>query len=264
MPISNKHELIFIHIPKCAGSSIERAINADIRGYSKPNYRKLYGWDPINKVYMHHLTPQELIDKNYISKKKWDEYYKVVIVRNSWDKVISDLKWFIKRGVKVNCFEDYINGRGVFDDIFNNKNSFNYRGEHIRSQLDYFYLNDEIIKYDKVIRFNNIDEELLDVCNDLNLKPDFFKFRINANSRKEHYSHYFTDEMLEMVYQKYKLDIDFFKFHFEDKREPEEKVETFKINELISYKPETKKIAFPKKVRNKIKYEIRKIRYFFE
>lgn len=92
--ISHKHKVIFIHIPKCAGSSVETAFGINVND-NQLNEENLFGWDNKNKIYLQHATPQQLIDLKILSPKIWDEYYKFVIVRNSWDnqcQIFSGLK----------------------------------------------------------------------------------------------------------------------------------------------------------------------------
>ena len=73
--ISHKHKCIFIHIPKCAGSSIETAFGVDVNNNTL-NEEYLFGWDSVNKLYLQHATPQQLIDFKLIAEENWKAYYK--------------------------------------------------------------------------------------------------------------------------------------------------------------------------------------------
>lgn len=82
-------KIIFIHIPKCGGSSIAAGLfdSVGIRfgTYLKIKDRKKYfsGDD------MKHATAATY--KN--TMKSWDDYYKFSVVRNPWDRFVSALNW---------------------------------------------------------------------------------------------------------------------------------------------------------------------------
>lgn len=217
--ISHKHKFIFIHIPKCAGSSIETAFGIDV---NKSNLldEQLFGWDPKSKIYLQHATPQQLLDFNLISQDEWDSYYKLIIVRNTWDKVMSDFFWFKSTKNFRGTFEDYLFGKNDFA-RFMNFGEKSYRGDHLTPQIDFMFYNSKKIKYDKIIYFdkNNLDEKLTGVVRDLDLPSDFFKRKVQVGKKfKSHYSKFYTNKMKNQVYRKYKKDIDFFDFKFEDKK----------------------------------------------
>jgi len=217
--ISHEHKVIFIHIPKCAGSSIETAFGINVNN-NQLNRENLFGWDDYNKLYLQHATPQELIDLKLISKKQWNNYYKFIIVRNTWDKVMSDFFWFRETKKFKGNLDDYLNANNDFS-RFINKGEITYRGDHLTPQIDYMFLDSELIKYDSVIEFNkdSLDKELIKLSDDLNLSKDFFKRKVQVGKKfKQHYSKFYTNKMKEQVNLKYKNDIDFFNFKFEDQK----------------------------------------------
>ena len=78
--ISHKYKCIFIHISKCAGSSIESAFGINLSNNTHTNNLNLYGWNEDNKLFLQHATPQELLDNKFISLNQWESYYKFIIV----------------------------------------------------------------------------------------------------------------------------------------------------------------------------------------
>lgn len=217
--ISHKHKCIFIHIPKCAGSSIENAFGIDVNN-NKLDRENVFGWDDKNKLYLQHATPQELIDFNIISREHWSEYYKFIIVRNSWDKAMSDYFWFKETKRFTGAFDDYINAKNDFL-RFMNKGEENYRGDHLTPQLDYMYLDNQLINYNRIIYFDKstLDDKLIDLAKDVKLPDDFFKAKVQVGKKfKNHFSKFYSNRNRDLVYQKYKSDIDYFNFSFEDKR----------------------------------------------
>ena len=102
--ISDNFKFIYIHIPKCGGSSIEREFETFAKwgdfviGSTRLGYNlekvlyKLYGIDK-------HTKPKQLAE---IIGNKWDEYTKVTIVRHP-KKVIESYYKFGKRRASEIC-----------------------------------------------------------------------------------------------------------------------------------------------------------------
>lgn len=225
--ISHKHKCIFIHIAKCAGSTIENAFGVDIADQSQDNHKNLFGWDDSNKLYLQHATPKELLSYGLIDEKTWDDYYKFVIVRNSWDKSISDYFWMFRKEHLKGSFIKYLNRSGKFKQKLTDNSNMEYRGDHLTKQIDYFKLNGALIKYDKVLYFDQLKSGLPEVAKDLGVPHNFFDKKINVNPKKIHYSQYYSYRMIKKVEKIYKEDIQFFGFKFEDQRTFKEKVLNF-------------------------------------
>ena len=68
--ISDKHKIIFIHIPRTSGTSIESAFKFNM-----------------DKVGGKHLKASEI--KKNIGNDKWNNYFKFSIVRNPWERFAS-------------------------------------------------------------------------------------------------------------------------------------------------------------------------------
>ena len=65
MPVSDKYKLIFIHIPKNAGTAITNTLDMYDIGH--------HGWQYYKSKY-----PQ-----------KWEQYKKISVTRNPWDRLVS-------------------------------------------------------------------------------------------------------------------------------------------------------------------------------
>ena len=84
MVVIHKKKCIFVHIPKCAGTSMEQFLkdygNNEIEYFGVFKNRSL-----------HHLTAYELLMS--LRKKKFSKYYRFSIVRNPYDRLLSEYYW---------------------------------------------------------------------------------------------------------------------------------------------------------------------------
>ena len=87
MPLSHRYKAIFIHIPKTAGTSIYTVL-------SIPQNEKHF-YTAAHKIPSHqHLTPTQLKPK--IPGPIWNNYFKFTVVRNPFDRVVSDYRYLKK------------------------------------------------------------------------------------------------------------------------------------------------------------------------
>lgn len=214
--ISHKYKCIFIHIAKCAGTTVEYYFGVNLDKKISEHDNMLYGWDNKNKLWLQHSTPQQLIDLNLISIDEWNSYYKFIIYRNSWDKCFSDFNWMKKTHRIDDTFENYIKRRGKFSKTLNDSTEAYYSGDHLTKQKEYFYLNGERIDYDLEIKFSQLKKGFEKLKKDLSLPRHFFSEKKNesSNKRSRHYSRFYDDNKKRLVEEHYKDDIEFFDFKF--------------------------------------------------
>ena len=100
--ISFPHKTIFIHIPKCAGQSVEETFLNDI-GLDWWQHRHLFGcfkkpstWSNNFPDRLAHLTAYEYFDLDFINKETFCQFYKFSIVRDPFDRVVSAWKELTK------------------------------------------------------------------------------------------------------------------------------------------------------------------------
>ncbi|MGH7239494.1 MAG: sulfotransferase family 2 domain-containing protein [Candidatus Saccharimonadales bacterium] len=205
--ISHKHKCIFIHIPKVAGSSIEKIIWPNEADAS--NLWMGFVDDYHNKYQtggLQHLLARYVREE--IGEKIFNEYYKFSFVRNPWDKAVSqycymkkrpDLKEFI--GMKDNdCFKRYLELIAL--------------KEHVQWLPQTRFLRDlngdTLVDY--VGRFEILSADAKEVFNRLDLKK--MKLPHVNKSKKRHYRHFYDTESIEMVADFYADDIQEFGYGF--------------------------------------------------
>jgi hypothetical protein len=209
-------KVIFIHIPRTAGSYIEEKLCKKYdckRIWPKANEKNLFGLYKIkNNHYLtlQHLTLNEMIKYKFINKNIENQFI-FTIIRNPYDRIVSlyanwgkkykTLDIFLDELEKLNLNEYQHNGI-----VTNNKN-FNYLNMTSNlSEIKYFVLpqyyyidNNENYKVN-IIKYNEM--ETLNEIFKLNIK-----FNIHDNKNNN-----LTEIQKNKIYKIYKIDFDKFSF----------------------------------------------------
>jgi hypothetical protein len=204
MPISFIHRLIFIHIPKTAGTTIGMKIN---KLPQKKFWEQLLlnGYDEKKNKHLQHFTYMDLLE--YCSSKKYDvnKFTFFAVVRNPFDRIISDFYFSFNTVLKTPIretdldllqkkFADFLD-----DFLSDNGNKFDYH-----EVPQYKYLIDEkgeIPSKIKIFKFETLaqDFETLGIG-----KLDI---HINmAKNKKYNYRDYFNDVTYKKVLDFYRED----------------------------------------------------------
>jgi hypothetical protein len=191
MIISHKFKIIFIHIYKTAGTYIKKLlkkIDPDI---------KLNKYEP-------HIAAKDA--KTLVEPHIWNTYAKFCVVRNSWDWQVSYYHY-----VKMSPTNPEYN-------ILKNQ-SFNeyllWRKHSIQNQLDFVLNNQGVSLVDKVIKFDNLNNELVqffkEKCN-FDITPYISYKKHNPSKRNPDYKLYYDDFGKQLIDEMYKKDIQYFNF----------------------------------------------------
>ena len=204
-----EYKLIFIHIPKCGGTSIEV--------YISNNYKLKYKFcNVLNNIEknsyildkksgskaLQHLTALE-IRQNF---NDFEKYYKFSVVRNPYDRIISEYHWSrtIKSYKSYNKFDDFLKH---VQNVFKNKDFYkNLFSDHLIPQYLFLYENNKLI-VDKVYKF----EEFYEI--EKNLKDKYNidrKMRVCNKTKKEKIK--LNKIQKEVIYNLYKKDFELFKY----------------------------------------------------
>ncbi len=211
--ISHKHKCIFLHIPKCAGTTVNQLISDNKNfNYLEPDYEYLYGWCPERKLFMQHATIEELIETDLISNEIWNSYNKFTIIRNPWERLISSYNW-IKSNLSIKGnLNDFIELRNEFSKI-KNLDPKTYRKDHLKAQSEFiFYKNYSL---NNIYRFEDLHK--IDFKKILN--RDYIEiYHLKKSKKRKHYSNYYSKKQEDIIGKLYINDIKSFNFQFEDKR----------------------------------------------
>ena len=179
--IDNVHKFIYIHIPKCAGSSVEKFLNSTVH----------VEWDELNKIWVQHATAKQIKE---IYCQDYDQYFKFTFVRNPWDRAVSDYMW-VQQELKITGdFKNYLLLEDVFDTPRLHYPHLNQlgRGDHIIPQSDFVLDSEGNFMVDFIGRFETLQWDINIVCDRLGI-PRSTLPRENQ-SKHTHYSEYYDDE----------------------------------------------------------------------
>ena len=143
MVINAEQDLIFVHIPKCAGTSVERFLGSPVTlaDSSEPDYDRLLGPDTAKadeNYWMQHASIKEMqLDYNVAV----EDYVKFTVVRNPYDRFISSYAYeckFFKCRMHYNEFA---------------KKMPHVNPQHKRTQLSFLKDKDGNVSVDYILRF---------------------------------------------------------------------------------------------------------------
>lgn len=236
MIISHTHKFIFIKSFKTAGTSIEATLSNYCSGEDivTPinDYRhnrnekgefihKAMNASEFVKLNLDNLQHVEaLVIKNHVSPEVWNNYFKFSIARNPWDRVISYFFWERRNDPALKPRKRFYNYLGIpFNELDQAKKLFSDFVKHGKwPSNDKFYVIDNNLCVDFVIRYENLSEGFDNVCKKLKLPTDSLpKLKGGIRQKRYHYSDYYDDESKEIVEKQHQNDLRLFGYKFERK-----------------------------------------------
>ncbi|MDA9062537.1 sulfotransferase family protein [Candidatus Pelagibacter sp.] len=232
MPISHSAKIIFVHIPKTGGGTIEKTLGIygkDNNGNLSPDHFLLYG--KYKNKFLQHLTISEI---KKINIKEFDTYKKISFVRNPYDKIISEYLWRIQvYGKRKLEFKEYI-----IEEVVPRKNNINkfvknfYKDEsfvpfldaHYVNQVDYLYINKKLA-VNEIGKFENFESDFKRIFNKKLINTKVHKSKINYTyyfikkilpkflANKMHRK-YYDQETEEIIRREYAKDLKIFNYNF--------------------------------------------------
>ena len=181
-------QLIFVHIARTGGTSIEVALTGQDWWCISPQTK--------------HLSARQI--RSQSGEEKWNSYFKFSVVRNPWDRVVSMFAtgWWMGDDRQSDAeaeFEHFVEKLAPHPN-------------EIYSSLMYSEIINEQI--DMIIRYEALQEGFDKVC-ELIGKPPMILGREESRGRL-HYSAYYNETTRRKVAERFKRDIEDYRFVFED------------------------------------------------
>jgi hypothetical protein len=204
MPVNHGLKVIFIHIPKTAGTAVEHALgmhgelsDIGIERYlnQEMNYNLLFGGG------LQHFNARLI--RKYLGKNRFDEYYKFTIVRNPYDRLVSFVgsrngKWHKKEKLSKEQFIDHLKQS---QRIFKSGSA-----PLPRSQYEYVTFKGKLV-VNSVLHFENLNNEIDDLSSELKFE---IKLEHRMKSYHDDYRFYYDEYSKKLVRKIYKKDFDYF------------------------------------------------------
>jgi hypothetical protein len=197
MVVCHIRKIIFIHIPKTAGSSIEHLLRDEGK----------YELDFIgvrNGRSTHHYMGIEL---KLILKELYPTYYKFSFVRNPYDRLISEYFWCRLNNVghKFNkTFDEFLD---YVEDVIKNKNFFKpIENDHFIPQYSFLFFNNKLI-VNNIFKYEDIETVAPLIKKRLKIKTELQ--HLNKSKKNEIT---LTQEQKDRIYNLYKIDFQTFNY----------------------------------------------------
>ena len=198
----DERRAIFIHVPKCAGVSVNKTL-----------FGNLAGGHTTLEEYLKVFEPHRITD-----------YFKFTIVRNPWDRLVSayfflknggygetDRKWFDEELACFSSFDDFVKNWVTRSNI--------WKWNHFRPQYHYLLDKRRKVKLDFIGFLENLDEDFAYICKRLGVNRTMPK---SNESSHRHYSKYYDDNTIDVVRQVYAEDIELLAYTFDNSSLPQQ------------------------------------------
>ena len=196
---TDEPKFIFLHIPKTAGSSIQKWLHLS----RFPTVEYPDNWDG-NVLWNLHETANDYYQK---LGQSYSDYFKFTFVRNPWDRLYSIyrfLQTFPNPSTPVpKSFEDFVLAYDAHD----------LSPGHIGRQTDFILDANGNSMVDFVGRFENLYNDLQVVSKKISIDLPPTMYRENTTEHKN-YQEYYTTKAKDAVALKFKSDIEYFEYEF--------------------------------------------------
>ena len=211
MPYYKELNLLFIHIPKTGGTSLEEYFKNKYKQtlYSMRNDENiLFEKFKIYTASLQHLTYKEVYDYKEKLDIELNENLKVItIVRNPYHRIISDL-FFLE------LIDEHSDKEEVFKIIkkyvYENCEPYEY-DNHNKPQYEFILdNNDNIISNITIFKTENLTQDVINY--------GFDDFDINNNTNKQNitsdkYNNYLNNDSIKLINEFYKKDFELFDYN---------------------------------------------------
>jgi len=224
--LSLQKHFLFIHVPKTAGNSIQNILKkySDDKIVTFTKYQDgIERFEVLNSKFKTTKHSPLSHYKSAMDSNIYRSLYKFAVIRNPWDRMIShyfspgegmEKKWkraeFLELVNTVPAIPQYIRVPSMMEKLVT------YFG---MGKIKYSKKLDADIDF--LMKFEQLNRDFKLVCKHLDIPYSPLPKR--NQSRREHYTNYYDDELREIVRTKFKEEIEFGNYSFKSERKPGQK-----------------------------------------
>jgi hypothetical protein len=180
----NDKNVLFIHIPKTAGTSILSCLNNN------------------QEFKIKHFTLKEY------SSRILNNTYVFCVIRNPFDRFVS--QWLYHTNYNDNFFMKKYNKKFDIRSYYSLVSQIKHKTTTWKSMSDYTFHKNK--KIDFILRFENLSDDWNTLCKNLNFNCNLHFLKRN---NREHYSNYYTPYLISKIEEMYSDDLVNFNYKFE-------------------------------------------------
>jgi len=230
MTYNPNKNLLFIHIPKNAGKSIELALgfvneselllrkNRSLFNRSakyilsktanKNNFLKQHGTVDFS-ICSQHLTLQEITHLGFLSKAQLENCFSFAVHRNPWARALSTYNHFYPNNLfNKEQFNDFLSNWYDKNHMEHNKLA------HSRPQLDFIRDIYGAINIDFLLCFERIDVDFKLLTDKLNLTDISLPFIGKGSFGADEYRYFYNHKARDLVAKRFECDVEYFEYSF--------------------------------------------------
>jgi hypothetical protein len=212
MPFSSVHNVLFVHIPRTGGTSIETIL--DMRRPRQPvDMTVLHGWITIGfqEYSAQHLSCLESLQ--FIARDLGPKLFKFSFVRNPWERLVSEYHW--QGGAdRLGDFSAFVKSAAG---IVERRDDLEGRNNHLRPQVEFL---DH--RMDFIGRFENFEADLRVLLERIHVGgvqiPHIYQ------TTRRYYAEYYDDDSRAIVSRIYRHDIEAYQYAF-DVNDPSNRID---------------------------------------
>ena len=206
--ISFSNKFIYIHVPKCGGTSVLNKI-----GYLTTFNKS--GWGKQDHSFMSET-------KTHLSNQNFEEYYKFSIVRNTWNRLASlwghnkaggDYLYntFCKEN-EIDTFEKFIHN---LDFILESQKDIEEIQRSVEPLSTWLWVDGENY-FDDIFNLTELDKNWETICEKTGIGKETPLGRDRQRRKSGNYWDWYTGDMKKKVEKLYGEEIEYFKFRFNE------------------------------------------------
>ena len=224
---STKFGYIYVHIPKCAGTSIERVLlgheGIDISGTDSDGVDNLD-----SELQTEYWVGSGLQHAPLVKCLRWparpDPSFNFTFIRNPWDRMVSEYEYCRAGGLRNELECPYTFTQFCKKFANNTLKEFDWEQAQLNPSVPSgeIYKNHLICQHefideriDFIGRFENLENDFQTVCNHLGFGE--LKLPVtNKTKRKRRYQDYYDYDTIELVRDYFTIDLEQFSYTYDD------------------------------------------------